>query len=292
MIGFSKSNFIRILLFFICLGINIFSQTVVNVIAEGSCAIANITPEEARRRAIEIARAEAIKQAVGLKITEETFRTISDNTSSNLSNIYDSFSRLSKSTSSGKIIAESLLEDKPQLTGDQMIHFIKLSAEVVKEEENIDLDFTAEIILSREDFYVRKNPGDNDEINFKIWVSKDSFVYLFNLMSTDSVQLLIPNKYITNNFYSTAKDEQEFERLLKNVNMQVSLQKNVNNTVEALYLVALKDKIDFKSSVLSAPGSGLIPTYKAAFTDIQNWLVQIPSNRRTEVIKQYNIKRL
>ena len=58
-----------------------------------------VTPEEDKKRALELASSEANNQVVGVKISEETFRNVSETMKGSKSEDYfDKFSQLSHST--------------------------------------------------------------------------------------------------------------------------------------------------------------------------------------------------
>jgi hypothetical protein len=113
------------------------------------------------------------------------------------------------------------------------------------------------------------------------------------LLSSDTVQLILPNNYIRNNLFDNEKKEQDYERDIRQLGMRFTaeLPKGFVRVKEALYVIALKDNVEFKSEHFTQEGSNTIPTYKSAMTDIMNWLVQIPVDRRTETFQSYEIRR-
>ena len=255
---------------------------------------ANVTPEEGKKNALEMARAEAIKQVVGLKVTEETFRNISETQVGDQQLTYfDTFSRLNRSTSSGRIIEEDY-SIETVLEKDVPIYIARLNAKVVKEEGNADPGFKVNINMPGDVYYSRSDvPSENDAIAFKITATKNCFLYLFNIMSSDSVQLVFPNQYIENNYYDTNKDEQEFEKLMNfhGMKFNVYLPAGISMASEAFLVIALKDKINFTSENFNQDGLSIIPTYRAAMTDIMSWLIQIPADKRTEAFRSFEIRR-
>lgn len=281
--------------FFVLLCLENYAQEPVWIEVEGSCVVANITPEEARQKAITNARNEAIKQAVGVQVSEDITRTVTEDMVNNESTIYDNFSKLSRSTSFGKIIREEpLIKDEIALLDGTPVYNIKLKALVVKEEGNPDYGFEVKIKMDKDVFF-SSAARQSDEIKFNIWASKDCYIYLFNLMSNDSVQLIIPNQYISNNNkYINGAEKQEFERELENNNISfiASLPPGKDRVTEALYVVALKEKIDFFPADEDASATGIMSTSQTAMTDIQNWLMKIPRNLRTEQLKAFQIKRI
>lgn len=259
----------------------------------GKCQGANVTPEEGKRRALESARAEAIKQVVGVKVDEEQFRVQTETMKGDKVDAYfDTFSKLSRSTASGRIVDEEVRYDVV-IEGDSPAYIAYLKAKVVQEKGVGDPAFKAEISLPSDVYFDRGVGGVSDELRFKISATKDCYLYIFNLMSNDSVQLLLPNAYLKDNSYVVAQSEQVFEKDIRALGMRftLSVPSGMQSAKEGLHLIALKQKIDFRGSHLSADALGTIPTYKSAITDILNWLIQIPVEMRTEAFQSYEIRR-
>jgi len=70
-----------------------------------------------------------------------------------------------------------------------------------------------------------------------------------------------------------------------------SLPQGLPRATEALYVIALKDSMEFYSEHLTRRGGNIIPTYKSAMVDIMIWLIQISADRRTESFHSYEIQR-
>ncbi len=255
---------------------------------------ANVTPDEGKARALDLARSEAIKKVVGVKVTEEIYRNVSETSlNENSSEHIDIFSRLGRTTSTGKITKEEYTI-ATEVENNIPVYIVHLTAYVVEEKGEPDPGFNVKINMPRDVYYARSEiSSEKDAVEFDIWASKNSYIYLFNIMSSDSVQLLLPNQYIKNNFYDTKKTEQEFENTMKNWEMKfnVGLPQDKNFGKEAFLVIALKEKIDFISDNLSKDGLSIIPTYRAAMTDIMTWLIQIPVDMRTEAFSSFEIRR-
>jgi hypothetical protein len=274
----------------ILLCINAHAQTGKWAEVSGLCNGANITPEEGWKKAINNARANAIKEVVGVHITEEIYRNISETSVNESGKIYDTFAKLSRSNSSGKIIEEEILDKQTVVENDIPVYKVRLRAKVAEDSGNNDPDFNVKIIMPKTVFYDR-GPNNSDELTFDIWASKNCYIYLFNILSDESVSLLIPNSYVRDNFYSIDKEIQEFEKDLSNLSFEVALPSGEDNAVEALYLVALKNKLDFVSSGLNDIDEGIISGYQAAISDIQGWMIQVPRDQRTEALKSFEIRK-
>jgi hypothetical protein len=277
---------------FLIINVELSAQTGTWVESSASCLAVHISPEEAKNKALEIARSEAIKQVVGLKIVEETFRSASETLSDgNVSDFKDIFNRFNLTSSFGKIVEEEKRYTM-QFDGAYPRYFCHLRAKVVEEIGISDQNFKVSILLNKNMFF-DAGKAEEDKLKFKLWASQSCYFYLFNIMSSDSVQLILPNKYIPKVYFDAEKTEQEYEKQIINSGLEFNVRLPVgkNNVVEGLLLIALKDKIDFSSPNLSSDGFNIIPTYKAAMTDIMSWLVTIPLDKRVEAFATYEIRK-
>lgn len=278
-----KKNILFLVLVIFC---EVLPQESVWVKAIGECYAVNITNEEARQIALENAERDAIRKVVGIKITSEHF----DRVSENREGICELYSRISRSTLSGRIVAVRILNSNWQDVGGIPKFTVGIEAEVVKEEGTPDHDFVVRIRTDKEIYYEDGSKG-RDELKFKIDASKDSYIYVFNIMSNDSVQLILPNPYIRDNEYKLSREVQFFEELFERIALKVKVPENRASSIEALYVVALKNKSDilnnpeWKDKI--ATGNSTV----GALYDIQDWLIKIPVDERTENIVSYEIRK-
>jgi len=283
-----------LLITFILISFPSYSQDGIRVETIGRISGANLTPSEGKAMALDLARSEAIKKVVGIKVSEEIYRNVSETSlSENSSEYIDIFSRLGRTTSNGKVIEEDYTITT-ELENNIPIYVAHLSALVVEEIGEPDPGFNVEINMPKDVYYARSNVlSENDAIEFNIWASRDCYIYLFNIMSSDSVQLILPNQYVENNFFNITKTEQEFEKAMKNLGMKFNVYLTPKKSFgkEAFLVIALKEKVDFISDNLSKDGLSIIPTYRAAMTDIMSWLIQIPVDMRTEDFASFEIRR-
>jgi hypothetical protein len=270
---------------------SLFAQEVKTVTATGSCLAVNISAEQAKKIALDNARAEAIKKAIGTKVTEEIFRSVSEvQTVNNVNEFNDVFKKFTRSSAYGKIVEETATYET-KLENGYPLYIANIEAKVVEEKGEVDPNFKAEIILPKTKFIARDDIQNSDKIEFKLWASDDCYLYLFNVMSNDSVYLILPNEIIKDNTYKIDKNIQSYQKLLNSMRFSVGLPEGKDYALEGLLLIAVKDKIDFKSDLIEQSGKGMIATYKSALTEIMKWLVTIPQNRRTEAFTSFEIIR-
>lgn len=284
-----KKRFYWLLIFGIAVSNLVIAQKREWVTVEGSSHGANITPEEGKKLALDAAREEAIKQVVGLQITEQTYRKLQETIEGNKSKLFDVFGRLSQTNSYGKIVEEKIETEWIEIQNNIPVYKVKLTALVEEELGEADPGFSVEIIMPRDVYYT--NGKEGEELDFKIVASRNCYIYLFNILANDSVQVLIPNRFITNNSYYVDRSIQAYEEMLNNFSFNVILPNYLNYTIEALYVVATKDEINFLNGDFDHNSDGKINTYQTALLNIQKWLIKIPRDRRTEAIKQYEIRR-
>lgn len=261
----------------------------ITVITEGVCAGSNITPEMGQKKAIENARSEAIKQAAGVSVSENVFHNMSETIKDGKSELFDGFSKLCRSTSAGKIITEKILLNTTEIVNNVPLYRVKIEAVVVKENAIADPNFRIEIIMPQDVYYDGGTSG-GDKLSFTLRASTSCYFYLFNLLENDSVQLLLPNEYVRNNFYSIEDREREFEKPYKMISFTVHLSPGRTTASEALYAVGLKNNVTFGSLGLRQDE----PYYadrNTALTELQSWLVRIPADQRTDAIKIYEIRK-
>jgi len=253
---------------------------------------ADVTPEEGKQRALEIARGEAIKQVVGVSTTEEIYRNQAEAMEGGVSkDALDIFSKLSRSTASGKIIREEK-EEKTIVENNQPVYLITLHALVVPDASQTDPTFQLTINIDR-DVYYDRSPSQSDEVRWTISSTRHCYLYLFNILSNDSVQLLMPTEFLPMNEFKVDAKMQSFEDAIraKTIHFHVAVPEGKLRTKEALYLIGTKEKIDFHPGHFAEGGKNLLLARVAAVVDIMNWLVRIPPDMRTETFRSYEIRK-
>ncbi len=262
--------------------------------ATGECRSTDVTVGQGYRRAQRDAEANAIRNVLGISLTQSTFGVKAESINSKKQSDYFSvFSELSRSTTSGRITAEQVLDRKVDIQNNLPVYTVKIRARVAKDIGEPDPAFKAGIRLDKDVYFDRGAVDKNDVVKFSIDASEDCYIYLFDIMSNDSVLLLIPDPYFKDNFYSAAGGPGAFEEKIAQlpIKLRVGLPPGKETSTEMLYLVALKKKIDFYSPYATKGSLGIIPTYRSALLDLQKWLVRIPRNMRTSASASFTIKK-
>lgn len=279
-------------LLFIFLIINVlFGQEKKTVQVTGSCLVVNISPEQAKKIALDNARAEAIKSAFGLNISEEIFSSFNEvKNNDKIEEFNENFNKIIHTATNGKIIDEKV-QFETKVENGNVIIYANLEATVIEEIGNSDPDFKVEIILPKTKFYVNEDTNKSDNLDFKLWSSEDCYLYLFNVMHNDTITILLPNELIKDNSYKIQKKVQNYEKYFNNVKFTVGLPKDKDYVIEGLLLIAIKEKINFIPNVLETEKNGNLITYNTRLTNLMKWLVKIPLNQRAEIFKTIEIIR-
>ncbi len=271
-----------------------FGQTGRWEMGHGTVKIVNISPEEARARAIDIARADAIQKVAGVVISEGILSYQTEKSSDQQYDYFSSFTKFASQNTSGKITKENIVSDRIENSGGILSYIVDLEAFVENESGTPDPDFKVEILMEKDVYLFRGISSPNDALDFRIWASHNCYIYLFVISATDSVQMLIPNKYMQNTRYIAGSTEQDYERdaMKLDLKFSVSLPKDVTRAFEALYVVALKEKIDplidGASTLFRNQATGAV----LALTEMNKWLIRIPADKRTQNMIKYEIRKI
>ena len=154
--------------------------------AVGICTISNITPEEARKVAIEEAKNAALIQA-GVNenvMVYSSFEVLSTNESH-----LEYFSSLSNIMMQGQILNWEIIDEKRSVNEFNNFQFeITIKADVIKYETTPDPNFSAEINGIKPVYY------EDDPLEFNVVTSQKGYLYLF-LLGDSELTKLYPNDY-------------------------------------------------------------------------------------------------
>ena len=225
--------------------------------ATGKCFSTQVTPQEGWKRAAQDAETNAIRLALGITVAGQTFQVTSETMSGKNSVDYlSTFSELNTTTTSGRVIAEQIIDSSLTKEGNFPAYRVRIRAMVARDEGEPDPGFQIEVHPDKEVYYDRGDIDRNDSVHFSISSSQDCYLYVFDIMANDTVMLLMPNVYFKNNFFSAEAGEKGFDKKLGPVSLKVGLPLHKDLTTEMIYVVGLKKKIDFTSSSLSAESPG------------------------------------
>jgi len=240
----------------------------------------NITPEEAEEQAIFNAFRDAIQYYSGVEIIA---RTVDVQAESQNEIILDHFYSLTKQTTNGIILEKDIIRKEIKTDGKNLVKVVVLKVKVGKQKGKKDPYFNVTADLNRDTF------KEGEELGLTVLSSKDCYITVLNISSNDSVYVLFPNQYRSNNFI---KADEVFR--LPNENDKIMglsfpsrLYEGKEKDVEMIKVLATKEDISLTTShTLSVYG-----TYELALKKLPNWLRKIPRNEIEEVDIQYFITR-
>jgi len=246
----------------------------------GQSFIQNITPEEARGRAILDACKKAIEYHSGVEISG---RSLDIQAESQGKILLDNFSSLSSQVTTGIILEKKLIHEEIKSDGNILVKVVVLKVKVGKQKGEKDPYFTIEPSLNREYF------KDGEEIELSVKSSKDCYLTVLNICSNDSVYVIFPNEFRSDSFLRAGEQFNLPNKYEKEIGLTfpVGLLPGKDEDVEMLKILVTKEKIDF-SSVYSFSAYG---TCQSALKDLQKWLIKIPRSEVEEVDLIYYITR-
>lgn len=244
----------------------------------GKAFIQNITPEEAKEKAVLDACKKAIEYYTGVEISS---RSLDIRAESDSKIVLDQFSSLSNQTTKGIILEKEIISEKIDTDGSILVKIVNLKVKVGKQSGEKDPYFNIDATLNRSYFQ------DSDEMELTATSSKDCFLTILNICSNDSVYIIFPNQYRKDNFLKSGKVfslPNENDRKL-GITFPVHLLPDRDKDSEMIKILATKKKVNFTSFYsFSAYG-----TYQSALEDLLRWLIKIPRNEMEEVDIQYFI---
>jgi hypothetical protein len=249
----------------------------------GVVTVANITPEEARKQALDLARKDALEKA-RLEVVGITSRQIVE---SSETGIYDHFIQFTRTITRGRIVEEQILFDNteqqaiPGTARSQLVYRIALRANIEPDKGEADPVFQVAMTLNRQSF------RDGDTVSIELSATKDCFATVFNLYSNDSLRVVFPNKYMSDNSLKANSTLRIPPSAQAGWSLPVSLLPQKSSDAEALLVIATKAAIPFPT-MRSESREGLLSVGDALLA-INNWLINIPAEQRTQDMATYRV---
>ena len=242
-----------------------------------SVKVENITPEQAREKAIQRACQLAIEQFAGIEITGRTTLVEAE---SNDKITMEHFSKLSNQVSHGIILEKEIIEKRVEMelhpeNVTTITQVVKLKVKVGKQPSEADPYFSIDANLNKSYYQ------DGEELFLQVTPSKDCYLTILNIMSDENVTTIFPNQYRKDNF---VKANELFELPNESDNklgimFKVHLLPDKLEDTEIIKIIATKEPVSIKIN----------SDYNTAFEALQNWLVTIPRDQIEEIDLQYFI---
>lgn len=253
------------------------------------------TPEEARAVALSRARAEAVRRVAGVHVrAERSSMSVDVGQGVGGPGVERRFTQNIRSSTSGRVIQETVLEEGIQSRSNETVYFVRLDATVHVQAGGADPGFTATLTLKDSDrTYVARIPrAASDEVVVTAEVSKDAFVTLLSI-TADTIEVVWPNALVAENRVP-AQVPVEFpspEWRARGLRFRAALPEGVHHRTERLMLVATKERVPFDAIPNLAVQDGTLATHEATLHALNRWLVQIPLDQRTTATATYYVKR-
>jgi hypothetical protein len=237
------------------------------------------TPEQARHEALQRARDLAVAEVAGIHIAAQQLRLKSVTADA----FRDDFSYLVHTTTQGRIVNEEV-SFTTRLENDLPVYVARLVAEVVLEEGHRDPGFSVELATVPDSHTLRRG----ETVTLEITPSRECYVTVLNLHADGRVSRLLPNRFTTNQRIPAG------EKLVlpapgHGFEIRVDLRQGRRQDREHILVVATLDPVTFEMS--SERPDELVPESDSSLglTALNQWLVRIPVERRTETLWYYEV---
>ena len=246
--------------------------------AVGRAGISNITPEEARRKAIMNACTAAI-QYYGIQVSQ---RGLDVQAESNHKLVQDDFLSLTSLTTNGVILEKLVMEERVISEGDGLQKYIKLRVKIGRQTGGKDPYFSVKAALNRDVFKV------NDTLKVAVTSTQDCYLTILGI-SDDVVNILFPNQYCADNFLAKGRRFEFPNESHTKMGMTIPalLPQGMDKDMGVIKILATKAATSLEG--LSRP-SEYGPS-ELALQDLLNLLIKIPLNEMEEVDLPYVITR-
>ena len=234
----------------------------------------DITKAQAKEKAISRALKKIIEFYSGVEVSSTSLSILAE---TNLEMDLDHFSQLTSTMSSGMILEKEILEGK--LIGSDF-YTVTLKAKVGKLEGEKDPLFKLEADLNRESYQ------NGDEMIINISSSKDCYVYVFNILSDETVSALLPNQYLEENYLAKGTSIRVPPEKGKITKFRVDLPEGKSQATEMILVLGIKADKDTKSKDFDLN----IGDYKMALTQLMEFIMGFPRDRVEQVNLPYVIQ--
>jgi len=249
----------------------------------GIITFAHITREDAHRQALDKARFDALK-ILGIEVVGVDGLFSGE---SSAGNHYNNFIQLIHINTRGRIIDERIIFDgseKQEVIGGESVSMYRVTIEAQIEMDTVKSDpgFNLQMKLNQETFHI----GETMVID--LYATKDCYVTIFCMYSNDSLIVLLPTRYQSDNRL-TVGNTLRIPPHGAYWDMPVDLAGEREYDLESLIAVATKEDIQFQVSN-AVKRKGLI-AQSDALLEINRWIVKIDADKRTEAWAFYRVSK-
>lgn len=247
----------------------------------------DLTPADARRRAIDGALAEAVRRVAGVRVQSNALSTIDERNGAvgdgAIRGGYSSVVQLDAAARAVdyRVVSEEWETLRPAGIPPQLYLRLRLAAVIEREIGTADAAFRVDLSLNAQRFEARRgSAADADEVIATVRTSQSARLILFNI-ADDSAQRLFPNEYQrTIRIDADAPIElPDPEWRARGLRLRATLPPGRSARQELLMVVATRGDV--------AP-----PPAALSLLELQRWLVRIPLGARTIAVAPYEVIRI
>lgn len=246
-------------------------------------------PADARRQAIEEAKAEAVRRAVGTEV-QATRRS---STIERGGDVVDRFSQLVRTDASGRVVDSEVLEGDLVEEDGTFFYRVRLRAVVQRERGRPDEGFEVDLSLNTEDgVYVdRGAPEESDQLIATIRTTEDAYLTMFSI-TPDTLRVVWPNA-VSDDTFAPARTEVQFPpedlRSSGALRFRVQVPNGKEEVTNRLVVVATKSEASFRPVPDYELDGTTVSTARASIDAFNRWLVSIPLDRRAMATAAYDV---
>ncbi len=258
--------------------------------AEYELYAGNKTPKEARRQAVDRARAEAVRKAIGTQVQAER----RSSTIETGEEVVSRFSQVVRTGASGRVVDSKVLEERRPERNGEVFQYVRIQARVQPATGRPDPGFEVNMGLTDEDqtFVARGNLEGSDEVVAEIEVTKDAYLTLFSV-TPDTLQVIWPNPLSQDTFVPAGTTIQfpPPDLRARGLHLRVDVPEDRRQITERLVAVATKKKVTFQEMPEQHIENGVLATAQASLQALNRWLVDIPLGQRAVQSVTYDVIR-
>lgn len=256
--------------------------------AWGEARVEGITPEEARGKALEVARGEAIACAVGIDVHSLDYRAIEEGGAS----FRDVFLSFSRQTSSGRVVDQrrpQWSECKIPIPGQSLpitVYQARIEVKVARQEGRPDPGFAVQVTPNKEKF------TDGERMQLEITATRSCHVTVLNITAADTVVVILPHEYRPASYVEpgdTLRMPDEHEKAM-GISYPVTVPEGRRQVTERILVIATKTEPSLQAGWRRTGLHNQVPTRRAALVHLMRWLIQVPREEWTEDDVVYRVR--
>ncbi len=247
--------------------------------AWGEARVEGITPEEAKAKALQAARGEAIASVVGIEVRNLDYRALEEGGQS----FRDVFLSFSRQTSFGQVVDQRRLEwseCKIPVPGRSLpitVYRARTEVKVEPQEGRPDPGFAVEVTPNKETF------TDGERMQLEITATKPCHVTVLNI-TADTAVVILPHEHRPASYVGpgdTLRVPDEDEKAM-GISYPVTVPEGWTQAAERILVIATRTERPLGGGWRRTGHHNQVPTRKAALVQLMRWLVQVPREEWAE----------